>query len=121
VQASSIDSDISAALAAYLDDHSLIGPVLDKNADLPVLARKFRALPVYADIGGALLIRPNGEVLLVHSDQIWDETAQSEVETDKQWLLVAYTSCAQRFPSLHQVARDLAVASNTSLERTRER
>lgn len=116
--APSINSDITAVLTAYLNDHSLIGPVLERNDDLPILARKFHALPVYADMGGALLIRLNGEVLVVHSNQAWDETSQSEVETNEQWLRVAYLSCARRFPELQQVVQNLAVASNTSLQPT---
>lgn len=74
-----VDGEIASVLAAYLLDPSLIGPILRDNEDLPVLARAFGALPVYADIGGALLIRPSGEVLFVHSNQAWDAAAEVEV------------------------------------------
>jgi hypothetical protein len=115
-----VDQEISVVLAAYLRDPSLIGPILENNEDLPVLALTFNALPVYADIGGALLVRPSGEVLLVHSNQAWDAAAKAEVVSDEKWIGVAFTSCAQRFPSLLETSRRLAVASNKSLERTRE-
>jgi len=115
-----VDQEISTVLAAYLRDPSLIGPILENNEDLPVLARAFNALPVYADIGGALLVRPSGEVLLVHSNQVWDAGAKAEVVRDAKWIGEAFSSCARRFPSLQETARRLAVASNKWLERTRE-
>jgi hypothetical protein len=116
-----VDQEISAVLAAYLSDPSLIGAVLENNEDLPVLARTLKALPVYADIGGALLLRPSGEVLFVHSNQVWDASAEVEIERREKWVGEAYSSCARRFPSLGEAVRRLAVASNKSLERTRER
>lgn len=121
VVAPNVDQEISAVLAAYLRDPSLIGPILEKNEDLPVLARAFNALPVYADIGGALLVRPSGEVLFVHSNQAWDASAVVEVERREKWVGEAYSACARRFPSLRETTDRLAVTSNKSLERTRER
>jgi hypothetical protein len=115
-----VDQEIGAVLAAYLTDPSLIGAILKNNEDLPVLARAFNALPVSADIGGALLVRPSGEVLFVHSNQVWDASAEVEVERREEWVAEAYSSCARRFPSLSETVRRLAVASNKSLERTRE-
>jgi hypothetical protein len=116
-----VDQEIRTVLAAYLRNPSLIGPILKNNKDLPVLARTFNALPVYADTGGALLVRPSGEVLLVHSNQVWDEDAEAEVVDSDRWVYEAYNACARRFPSLRDAARRLAAASNKSLERTREK
>jgi hypothetical protein len=116
----SVDQEIRAVLAAYLRDPSLIGAVLENNDGLPVLARIFDALPVYADMGGALLVHPSGDVLFVHSNQVWDALAEFEVERSEKWVGEAYRSCARRFPSLGEAVRRLAVASNKSLERTRE-
>jgi hypothetical protein len=115
-----VDQEIRAVLAAYLSAPSLIGAILENNEDLPVLARTLGALPVYADIGGALLLRPSGEVLFVHSNQVWDASAEVKVERREEWIGEAYSSCARRFPSLGDAVRRLAVASNKSLERTRE-
>jgi hypothetical protein len=116
-----VDQEIKAVLAAYLQDPSLVGAILENNEDLRVLARTFDALPVYADLGGALLMRPSGEVLFVHSNQLWDGSAEVEVERREEWVGEAYRSCARRFPSLGEAIRHLAVASNKLLERTRER
>ena len=97
---SDVQSEIRAVLAEYLRDPTALG----LTTDLAVLAREFDALPVYADMGGALLIRANGEVLSVHSNQAWDETAEFEVEASAERLRTAWQSCAQRYPALRAVA-----------------
>jgi hypothetical protein len=84
------------ALDTYLQDPSSLG----LTSDLAILAQAHNALPVYADMGGALLIRSTGEVLLVHSNQEWTASAESSVVTDAQWIAVAYTACEKRFPPL---------------------
>jgi hypothetical protein len=84
------------ALEAYLQDPSSIGLTID----LAVLAQAHGALPVYADIGGAMLIRRTGEVLLVHSNQEWTAASEWSVVTEAQWLEVAYVSCERRYPTL---------------------
>jgi hypothetical protein len=86
------------ALEVYLQDPSSIG----LTSDLAVLARAHDALPVYADLGGAMLIRSTGEVLLVHSNQKW--TAQSEwsVVNEAQSLEIAYAACKERYPTLRE-------------------
>src|SRR6185436_11799107 len=118
VETSEVEQELAAALREYLRDPSLIGAVLERNPDLPVLARALHALPVYADIGGALLITTAGKVLLVHSNQAWDESAEFEVETRGEWVREAFASCASRFPALTDVVKHLTAASNTSLART---
>jgi hypothetical protein len=100
-----MDSQINEVLDTYLLDPSWIGDPLRHNPDLPALAKSLRALPVYADMGCALLIRPTGQILSVHSNQAWDEHAAHELVSDPFWVHMALTSCETRFPSLSNVVR----------------
>lgn len=77
------------------------------KAGLKPLAQAFQALPVYADMGGALLLKPNGEVLTVHTNQAWDARAEAAIERDPFWINVAYSRCWVQFPSL----RDALIAA----------
>jgi hypothetical protein len=86
------------ALEVYLQDPSSIG----LTSDLVVLAQAHGALPVYADLGGALLIRRTGEVLSVHSNQEWTAASEWSVVTEVQWLEVAYVACERRYPTLRE-------------------
>ena len=94
---------VREALADYLQDPTKVG--LDR--ELVILARAFSALPVYEDMGGVLLIRPSGEVLVVHSNQEWTDRAECEVVTDAEWISHAYDSCVQRYPNLHEAIEEL--------------
>jgi hypothetical protein len=99
----SIEAEILGALAEYLKDPRK--PGLD--AELAVLARGLCALPVYADMGGVLLIRPSGDVLMVNANEEWTEKADYEVVIDPQWISRAYDICAQRYPKLQRVIEQL--------------
>jgi hypothetical protein len=90
------EARIRQVLAEYLQDPRKLG----LDPDLHVLARGLSALPVYEDMGGVLLIRPSGEVLVVHSNQEWTEKAEFEVVTDSEWISHAYDSCVRRYPKL---------------------
>lgn len=94
---------VREALAEYLQDPTKVG--LDN--ELVVLARAFSALPVYEDMGGVLLIRPSGEVLVVHSNQEWTDRAECEVVTDAEWISHAYDACVQRYPKLQEAIEEL--------------
>ena len=100
---SDVEARIVEALATYLKDPSKLG----LTTDLAVLARGLVALPVYADMGGALLVRPSGDVLVVHSNQEWTERAEFEVVDDPVWISRAYDACAQRFPQLASAIDEL--------------
>jgi hypothetical protein len=103
VPSSEAATAIRSAFRSYLEDPAALG----LTTDLAVLAEALDALPVYADIGGAILIRPSGEVLLVHSNQAWDATASHEVQSDPYWRRVAFDSCVERFPLLRAVVDEL--------------
>jgi hypothetical protein len=107
---SEVEAKIQEALSAYLADPAILG----LTKDLAVPARTLNALPVYADIGGALLIKPSGEVLCVHSDQAWNEASQYRAETDPARIDLAYATCAVRFPALRDVIYQLREAGKHS-------
>ncbi|MDC3979814.1 hypothetical protein [Polyangium jinanense] len=69
-------------------------------ADLVDAAREASALPVYADMGGALLITTEGDVLIVSTNQVWDRNAKWETEADPQWRLLARIAASERYPQL---------------------
>jgi hypothetical protein len=95
---------IRSAIKAYLDDPSSI----DLTTDLAVLARAFDALPVYADIGRALLVRVDGSVMSVHTNQVWDDAAEWEKVDDPSWLRIAYEAGAERHPIARDILQSLA-------------
>jgi hypothetical protein len=101
--AAAAEAEVLDAIAVYLKDPASLG----LTTDLAVLARTLNALPVYADVGGALLIRPSGEVLEVGSDQSWASASLDfSVVVDPKWISLAYDKCALRYPSLrHTIMR----------------
>ena len=77
----------------------LKGPAgTDIPAELVQVASALGALPTYADMGGALLVLPDGQVLAVHSNQSWDTTFEYQVENDPGWTRVAYDKGHERYP-----------------------
>jgi hypothetical protein len=90
------------ALAEYL----LYPSSMKLTSDLAVLARAHGALPVYADMGAALLIRSTGEVIAVHSNQEWTAASEWSVVTEAQWIAVAYAACERRYPQLRGLLPD---------------
>jgi hypothetical protein len=93
-----VEAEILGALAEYLKDPRKVG----LDTELAVLARGLCALPVYADMGGVLLIRPSGDVVIVNSNQDWTEKAEYEVVTDPEWISRAYDFCVKRYPKLQR-------------------
>jgi hypothetical protein len=89
--------EIERALHAYLSKPEEFRLPLDL---LPVV-RRAGALPVYADLGGALLIERTGRVLSISTNQSWDEDAVTEEERDDNQVTVAYVCAAELFPSLN--------------------
>jgi hypothetical protein len=67
----------------------LSGP---KN-EFTVIAAKHRALPVYSDINGSLLITPSLEIIALDNDG-------HLLPASEQWRLVALVSAAERYSDL---------------------
>ena len=94
---------IRDAISSYLANPSQ----LSLTQDLIEIVTRFDALPTYADMGAALLVKPNGIVLAVHSNQKWDARATSSIENDIKWKRVAYEKGAERFPNAATAFRHL--------------
>ena len=58
--------------------------------------RRVEALPVYSDVGGSLLLAPNGDILCLPTDSHGPPT----LERDPQWQLVARVKAAEKYPQL---------------------
>jgi hypothetical protein len=56
------------------------------------------ALPVYEGMGGTLLLRPDGEILVLTDDSI-----EPEVESDPVWRLIAVVVGAEKYPDLRSL------------------
>lgn len=103
---SDVETEIRRALAEYIKDPTRV----KLDTELVVLARGLSALPVYADMGGVLLIRPSGEVLVVHSNQEWTENAEYEAVGDPEWISHAYQCCVRLYPKLKDAIAALEVS-----------
>ena len=70
--------------------------------DMRDIAAQLRALPLYADMGGCIALRPDGEVLLVE----WDGPMKGARHVlDAVWSEYVLRSGAGRYPKLAEVWR----------------
>ena len=82
---------IAREVAAWLDQARA-------DASLTELVRRLQAWPVYADMGGSLLIGVDGQVYgLDHSNM------EDGPERDPKWRLQAWVAAAERVPELRAV------------------
>jgi hypothetical protein len=65
--------------------------------DLVEAVRVSRALPVYSDMGGTLLLRTDGEILFLDGESEGDEP---QVETEPGWRITAVVVGAEEYPQL---------------------
>jgi hypothetical protein len=79
-----------------------------ESADWKSVAAASGALPLYADMGGFLVIRDDGEILRYDP-----ETATTKPEEDERWRLVARSAAADRFPELESLRPQRPSASRT--------
>lgn len=63
--------------------------------ELEEIVRSSRALPVYADLGGTLLLRTDGEILSLPHD-----ASSATVETASSWKLAALVAAVEKHPEL---------------------
>ena len=66
------------------------------DVELVEAVRTTGALPVYADMGAALLLRPDGEILAFP----WDSLGTPAPESDPVWRLIAVVVGAETYPEL---------------------
>ena len=68
------------------------------------LAGRLRALPLYADMGACILLRPSGELLEVGTDQDWSgEVSPSAAELDTIWRGRVLRAGVTKYPELQDV------------------
>jgi hypothetical protein len=83
-----IESKVQALMADSAPDH----------VDLRQIATDKHALLLYADMGGALALRPNGEVISFR----WDRPESVETENDPRIRNLALFQGSKRYPELEQ-------------------
>jgi hypothetical protein len=80
-----------------LVDRWLVSPPNDP--ELAETVRTSGALPVYADMGGTLFLRPDGEILVLEHDS----TDAPQIEADPGWNITALVVGAEKYPELAQL------------------
>lgn len=74
----------------------------DSPEDLRLLAKRHAALPVTLDVGGALLLRHDGEIL----EHAWDSPSPLEVSKDAVLRRAAVVAAADKYPQLSALVPD---------------
>jgi hypothetical protein len=87
--------DLSTLISRRIEEY-LSGP----RDEWQESARLHGALPVYADIRGALFLKPNGEVVLKPNNSA--DVSLVPVSS-REWRLVARLAAAERFPELSEL------------------
>lgn len=88
-------ADVSAKIEALIESHRSGCLCHAWQRDM---ATRFEALGVYGDIGGALMVRPDGSVFSAGWD---DEQAKP---ANEGWCVIALAAASHRFPELSSLA-----------------
>lgn len=83
-------------------------------AELRTLAATLQALPLHADAGACIAIRPDGELVSVHANQPWTGPVEWTLDVEPQWRAVALVRGCEAYPEL----AELLVTSARVRERT---
>jgi hypothetical protein len=93
--------DLSSRIEARLDAF-LASDAWDPR--VRALAGRLRALPLYADMSGCILLRPSGELLEVDADQDWSGNVSPVVaDLDPEWRQRVLRAGALKHPELEDV------------------
>jgi hypothetical protein len=84
-------SAIEQRLADFLADED------PRRADQRGLAAQLHAIPLYADLGACIAIRPNGELISVHSNQDWSKPKEWTPEIEPKWRTVALATGSRKY------------------------
>jgi hypothetical protein len=76
--------------------HQYIGERAETHPEIAAFVETLDALPLYADWGGGVAIRSDGELI----GFLWDEPQSIKVETDPHLRFLALVSGAERYPEL---------------------
>jgi hypothetical protein len=91
----SLDKRVSDTIAALVAARSRGQAGGDWERDIAV---RFGALSVYCDIGGALMVRPDGSVLTMG----WDDEQPTVVS--EEWRIIGLAAASYHFPDLAELA-----------------
>ena len=87
-----VAKELSEQIQAHINEY-LSGP---DSHGLSEVVRRINALPLYLDIGGALLISPNGKLFEVSSDA----SEPKRVSETAAWGLTALVVGSEKYPEL---------------------
>ena len=74
----------------YIAEHSLM------YAGVAAFIERLNGLPLYADMGGGVAIRADGELI----GFVWDEPQSIQPETDPHLIFLALVTGSERYPEL---------------------
>ena len=78
------------ATHAYIADHA------ETHPEIATFVATLEALPLYADWGGGVAMRPDGELI----GFLWDEPQSIKMETDPHLRFLALVTGSERYPEL---------------------
>ena len=64
------------------------------------IATALAALPLDADMGGCIALRPDGELILVHGEQDGSSPTEWTEEIEPEWRIAALAAGSRRYPEL---------------------
>ncbi|WP_224371702.1 hypothetical protein [Hyalangium versicolor] len=83
-----------------LRDSTDTGPL---GEDYRSIAIHYGALPLYADIGGCIALKPTGEWLFFHSNQRWNPPEEVEPLDANAWRAQALRVGSKKYPELAEM------------------
>ncbi|HXM47940.1 MAG TPA: hypothetical protein VN956_08720 [Pyrinomonadaceae bacterium] len=76
--------------------HSYIAERAKTHPETATFVETLNALPLYADWGGGVAMRPDGELI----GFLWDEPQSIKIETDPHLRFLALVTGSERYPEL---------------------
>ena len=76
--------------------HAYVAERAQTHPEIATFVDTLHALPLYADWGGGVAIRPDGELI----GFLWDEPQSIKVETDPHLRFLALVTGSERYPEL---------------------
>jgi hypothetical protein len=90
----SVPEDLAAKILRWMEE--LAADTDPRSAHLRRVAVDTQALPLYADMGGCVAIRPDGELISVD----WDKPKDWTRETQPRWRTIALAVGSWKYPAL---------------------
>lgn len=91
-------TSLSAQIATRLQEY-----INSEDAHFRTLAQHLGALPIYADLGGYILLRPDGELLFVDIDQDPQDVRVMTTSIEPRWRTLALVVGSEKYPELREL------------------